>query len=224
MYLGKGGISTDSFDGQSGSIVRSIKMTEGTIGFYKGAYECGFVGVSDSNEIRMSLMDKEKNNILNVHHDWLELPVFTQVSGDLSVLGSKARCVKTRDYGERKLYAYETPAPYFGDIGEGMIAEDGLCYVSIDPVFAQCVSLESYQVFLQAYGSGEIALTGRYSDHFVVSGTPGLSFGWEIKAKQIDYDQLRMTEERGQVDTSTTNYGAEAASYLTSITEGRITT
>ena len=53
-------------------------MTEGTIGFYKGAYECGFVGVSDSNEIRMSLMDKEKNNILNVHHDWLELPVYTQ--------------------------------------------------------------------------------------------------------------------------------------------------
>ena len=38
VYLGKGGISTDSFDGQSGSIVRSIKMTEGTIGFYKGIY------------------------------------------------------------------------------------------------------------------------------------------------------------------------------------------
>ena len=172
----------------------------------------------------MSVMDKEKNDILNVHHDWLELPVFTQVSGDLSVLGSKARCVKTRDYGERKLYAYETPTPYFGDIGEAVIAEDGLCYVSIDPVFAQCVSLEGYQVFLQTYGSGEIVLTGRYSDHFVVSGTPGLSFGWEMKAKQIDYDQLRMTEERGQVDTSTANYGAEAASYLAFITEGRITT
>lgn len=138
----------------------------------------------------------------------------TQVSGDLSVLGSKARCVKTRDYGERKLYAYETPTPYFGDIGEGVIAEDGLCYVSIDPVFAQCVSLEGYQVFLQSYGKDAVCIEGRYSDHFVVSGTPGLSFGWEIKAKQIDYDQLRMTEDRGQVDTSTVNYGAEAASYL----------
>lgn len=85
-------------------------------------------------------------------------------------------------------------------------------------MFAQCVSLDSYQVFLQAYGSGEIALTGRCSDHFVVSGTPGLSFGWEMKAKQIDYDQLRMTEDRGQVDTSAVNYGAEAASYLASPT------
>ena len=64
----------------------------------------------------------------------------------------------------------------------------------------------------------------RCSDHFLISVTPGLSFGWEIKAKQIDYDQLRMTEERGQVDTSTANYGAEAASYLASNTEGRITT
>ncbi len=73
-------------------------------------------------------------------------------------------------------------------------------------------------MFLQAYGSGEIALTGRCSDHFVVSGTPGLSFGWEMKAKQIDYDQLRMTEDRGQVDTSAVNYGAEAASYLASPT------
>ena len=67
-------------------------------------------------------------------------------------------------------------------------------------------------------------MEGRYSDHFVVSGTPGTAFAWEIKAKQIDYDQLRMTEDRGQVDTSTANYGAEAASYLASITEGRITT
>ena len=45
-----------------------------------------------------------------------------------------------------------------------------------------------------------------------------------MRAKQIDYDQLRMTEDRGRVDTSAVNYGAEAASYLASITEGRITT
>ena len=223
VYLGKGGISTDSFDGQSDSIVRSIKLTEGTVGFYKGKYECGFIGMNDNNEISMSLMDKEKNNILCVHHNWLELPVLTQVSGDLSVLGSKARCVKTKDYGQRRLYAYETPTPYFGDIGEAVIAEDGLCYVPIDPVFAQCVSLEGYQVFLQTYGESPVCLEERHYDHFLVSGTPGTAFGWELKAKQIDFDQLRMTEDRGLADTAATNYGAEAASYLTSITEGRIT-
>ena len=223
VYLGKGGISTDSYDGKSGSIVRSIKLTEGIIGFYKGAYECGFVGMSDGSEIRLSLMDSEKNYIVNVHKNWLELPVLTQITGDLSVLGSKARCVKTKDYGQRRLYAYETPTPYFGDIGEAVIAEDGFCYVPIDPVFAQCVSPEGYQVFLQAYGAGELVLESRRGGYFLVSGTPGTAFGWELKAKQIDFDQLRMTEDRGLADTSTTNYGAEAASYLTSITEGRIT-
>ena len=222
VYLGKGGISTDSFDGQSDSIVRSIKLTEGTVGFYKGRYECGFIGMNDNNEISMSLMDKEKNNILSVHHNWLELPVLTQVSGDLSVLGSKARCVKTKDYGQRRLYAYETPTPYFGDIGEAVIAEDGLCYVPIDPVFAQCVSLEGYQVFLQAYGESPVCLEERRYDHFQVSGTPGTVFAWELKAKQIDFDQFRMTEDHGLVDTAATNYGAEAASYLASIIEGRI--
>ena len=223
VYLGRGGISTDSFDGQSDSIVRSIKLTEGTVGFYKGKYECGFIGMNDNNEISMSLMDKEKNNILSVHHNWLELPVLTQVSGDLSVLGSKARCVKTKDYGQRRLYAYETPTPYFGDVGEAVIAEDGLCYVPIDPVFAQCVSLEGYQVFLQAYEGNPVCLKERRSDHFLVSGQPGTIFGWELKAKQIDFDQLRMTEDRELADTAATDYGAEAASYLTSIKEGRIT-
>ena len=127
------------------------------------------------------------------------------------------------DYGQRRLYAYETPTPYFGDIGEAVIAEDGLCYVPIDPVFAQCASLEGYQVFLQAYGSGKLVLESRCSDHFIVSGKPGIAFGWELKARQIDFDQLRMTEDRGLADTATTDYGAEAASYLTSITEGRNT-
>ena len=179
--------------------------------------------MSDGSEISMSLMDKEKNNILNIHKNWLEVPVLTQITGVLSVLGSKARCVQTRDYGSRKLCAYETPTPYFGDIGEAVIAEDGFCYVPIDPVFAQCVSPEGYQVFLQAYGAGELVLESRRGGYFLVSGTPGTAFGWELKAKQIDFDQLRMTEDRGLADTSTTNYGAEAASYLTSITEGRIT-
>ena len=179
--------------------------------------------MSDGSEISMSLMDKEKNNILNIHKNWLEVPVLTQITGVLSVLGSKARCVQTRDYGSRKLCAYETPTPYFGDIGEAVIAEDGFCYVPIDPVFAQCVSLEGYQVFLQAYGGTPVCLEERQYDHFLVSGQPGTAFGWELKAKQIDFDQLRMTEDRGLADTAATNYGAETASYLTSIIEGRIT-
>lgn len=223
VYLGKGGISTDSFSGESSDIVRSIKMTEGQIGFYKGAYPCGFMGLNEYADIKMSLFTRENEEAMNIHTEWVEFPLYTVVQGNFSVYGTKARCVQTKDYGRRSLYAYETPAPYFGDIGEGIIAEDSLCYISIDPVFAQCVSLDGYQVFLQAYGEGEVHIQSRCADHFVVTGTPGLSFGWEIKAKQVDFDQLRMEADRGQVDTTTTNYGKEAAQYRTALAEGRIT-
>lgn len=223
VYLGKGGISTDSFSGESSDIVRSIKMTEGQIGFYKGIYPCGFMGLTEYNEIKMSLFTRDNEAAMNIHPEWVEFPMYTVVDGNFTVYGTKARCVQTKDYGLRSLYAYETPTPYFGDIGEGTIAEDGLCYVPIDPVFAQCVSLEGYQVFLQAYGAGEVHIQSRCAGHFVVSGTPGLSFGWEVKAKQVDFDQLRMEADRGQADTTTTNYGKEAAQYRTALAEGRIT-
>lgn len=223
VYMGKGGISTDSFSGESSDIVRSIKMTEGQIGFYKGAYPCGFMGLNEYTSIKMSLYNGENEAVMNIHPEWVEFPIYTVVEGNFSVRGTKARSIQTKDYGLRSLYAYETPTPYFGDIGKGVIAEDGFCYVSIDPVFSQCVSLEGYQVFLQPYGDGEVHIQSRCAGHFIVSGTPGLSFGWEVKAKQIDFDQLRMEEDRGLANIKTTNYGKKAAQYRTALSEGRIT-
>ena len=102
---------------------------------------------------------------------------FTQIFGDFIVTGSKSRVVETEDYGNRLLYAYETPSPYFGDIGEGTISDDGKCYVWIDSIFAETVSLNQYQVFLQKYGQGDCWVSERKPGYFVVEGTPGLSFG-----------------------------------------------
>jgi hypothetical protein len=53
------------------------------------------------------------------------------VYGDFSVSGTKNRAVHTDQYADRLLYCYETPTPYFGDIGEGIIGDDGLCYVVV---------------------------------------------------------------------------------------------
>ena len=55
------------------------------------------------------------------------------------VTGTKSRLVRTDQYGDRLLYCYETPSPMFGDVGEGMIGGDGLCYVALDAVFAQTI-------------------------------------------------------------------------------------
>lgn len=145
------------------------------------------------------------------------------VAGKLVATGTKNRLVKTKEYSNRLLYCYETSSPMFGDVGEGVIDETGFCYIFLDPVFAETISTNQYQVFLQKYGQGDCWVSERKGGYFVVQGTAGLSFGWELKAKQRDYDQMRLehmdeTEPEKEID-----YGVEAAKYLKELEEGRQT-
>ena len=144
------------------------------------------------------------------------------IGGDLSVAGTKPRLVDTDDYGKRFLYAYETPTPMFGDIGEGVVGEDGYAYISIDPTFAETVSTTQYQVFLQPYGEGDIYIKERKAGYFVVKGTAGLAFGWEIKAKQRDYENYRLEKKiDDDNDEPAPNYGEMAQSHIEDIQRER---
>ena len=142
-------------------------------------------------------------------------------SGNLTVLGTKSRLVKADEFGERLLYCYETPSPMFGDVGEGVIDESGYCYVFLDSVFAETISANQYQVFLQRYGQGDCFVLDRKPSYFVVQGEPGIAFGWELKAKQKDFDQLRLAREERGVDFGI-NYGEQGNSYYINLEEGRI--
>ena len=114
------------------------------------------------------------------------------VHGSLGCTGSKPRIVKTDDYDTRLLYCYETPSPLFGDLGEGIIAEDGYCYVQIESIFSKTVQLDSYQVFLQKCDEGDCYVYEKKPSYFIVKGTPNLTFDWEIKAKQFDCENKRL--------------------------------
>lgn len=144
-----------------------------------------------------------------------------RTTGSLTVSGTKSRKAKADEFGERLLYCYETPSPMFGDVGEGVIDETGLCYVFLDPVFAETISNTQYQVFLQKYGQGECFVLERKPDYFIVQGEPGLSFGWELKAKQKDFDQLRLDREQEPIEKGI-NYGEKGADFFASLEEGRI--
>jgi len=88
-------------------------------------------------------------------------------------------------FGWLGVNAYEHPTPYYGDIGEGILNEQGECYIYFDDLFIEFMEKEcQYQIFLQAYGDGKIYVAERKSDHFVVKGTENLRFGWEIKVVQ----------------------------------------
>lgn len=140
----------------------------------------------------------------------------------LVVGGTKSRVASTKDYSDRLLYCYETPSPLFGDVGEGVIGDDGNCYVWIDSIFAETVTLNQYQVFLQKYGDGDCYVKERKSSYFVVSGTPGMAFGWELKAKQSDFDQRRLEKfTKDKVNLSTDDYGSMAEAHLAEIKKER---
>ena len=141
---------------------------------------------------------------------------------NLSVDGSKNRVFTTKDYGKRKLYSYETPSPMFGDVGEGVIAEDGRCYIWFDPIFSETIQTTQYQVFLQAYGDGRCYVSERHPAYFVVCGTPGMSFGWETKAKQADFTQERLEPYRKEIRPGTkSDLGGSAQDHINDIKRER---
>ena len=142
-------------------------------------------------------------------------------SNALTVNGTKSRVVDTKDYGERALYCYETPTPMFGDIGDGVISESGDCYIWFDAVFAKTIDTKGYQVFLQPYGRGECYVKERSGAYFVVCGTPGLAFGWEVKAKQVDYEQLRLEKTDVRIEPETKDYTKMANDHINQIKESR---
>ncbi len=134
----------------------------------------------------------------------------------LSVSGTKSREVTTKNYNERLLYCYETATPYFGDIGEGCTDEAGTCYVFLDDIFSETIDVGcDYQVFLQPYGAGDIYVSERNSVYFVVQGAPNLSFGWEVKAIQKDYDTYRL-DVPVKDEVAKSDYAAETYDYLAS--------
>lgn len=140
--------------------------------------------------------------------------------GNLEVEGTKNRVVDT-EYGKIKLSAYETASPMFGDVGSGIICEDGKCYVHIDPMFSGTVNLNcDYQVFLQAYGPSAVWVSEKSPNHFVVSGEPGEKFAWELKAKQKGYEQDRLDKKMMNQREDDPTYGSDGALYVKQYMEG----
>lgn len=139
--------------------------------------------------------------------------------GSLKVWGTKERIATTDNYGVRSLYCYEMPKPYFGDIGEAILDDAGICYVQIDDIFYETVNTScNYQVFLQKQGKGDLWIKERTPTHFVVEGTPNLSFAWEIKARQAGFEYERLDKfEKPNIggEEDVINYENEAINYVT---------
>ena len=114
---------------------------------------------------------------------------------DLSVRGTKKRILPTKNYGTQAFYCYEMASPMFGDIGEASISEDGTCLIDIDDIFQESTNVGiEYYAFLQKEGDGDCWVDKKEQTYFIVKGTPGLKFAFEIKARQADYEYMRFAD------------------------------
>lgn len=111
----------------------------------------------------------------------------------LQVTSTKNRVATTDNYGKRLLYSYETANPMFGDVGQGTIGDDGFCIVDIDDILQETINTYAeYQIFLQKEGEGDVYLYEKNTTNFIVKGTAGLKFAWELKATQKGYELDRI--------------------------------
>lgn len=129
--------------------------------------------------------------------------------------GTKSRIVNTVHYSERILYCYEMPSPMFGDIGTGKIDEFGYSYIYFEQIFQETIKSDmTYYAFLQKEGEGDLWVEEKTPEYFLVKGTPGLSFSWEVKAKQVDYEYERIEAFDESYIGKDIDYGAQASAYL----------
>lgn len=131
-----------------------------------------------------------------------------KVVGNFSVTGTKSVIAKTENYGNQLFYCYETPTPTLGDFGGGVIGKDGMAIISIDDIFQESTETAiEYYVFLQNEGEGQSWVSEKSDTYFVVKGTPGLRFTWELKAKQKNKEYIRFNagKEDREVNFETVN-------------------
>lgn len=134
----------------------------------------------------------EQGNLFDLRCDSAATPANLHV-GNLNSYGSKRRVVKTKHYGDVGLNAFETPNPYFADIGSGTVGEDGTVTIFFDPVFEETIETNAeYQVFLTRTSEAQTEWVDKQNGFFIVHGEPGATFDWMVTCHQRDYVASRL--------------------------------
>jgi hypothetical protein len=116
-------------------------------------------------------------------------------NGDFHATGTKSAVVHTATFGERTLYAVESPEVRFFDEGLAQL-ENGVARVGLDPIFLETIEGE-YLVHVTPYGDASLYVTEIGRDYFVVrvrEGDPDVSFAWRLSAHRKGCDGIRLED------------------------------
>lgn len=172
-------------DGDRGEILSGTRLNLSSNGYVN-------VDIDSDNNDTSSLFYIYANNTT---------PVFTvNQSGNMTAAGTKSAVVQTNDYGQRLLYAVESPEVLFEDVGTSVLAGSGEITVAFDPMFAETINLSDYQVFVTPLCDQPVILyvTEKNETGFTVKGVTldgqpsSCSFDYRIIAKRLGYEEVRL--------------------------------
>lgn len=109
------------------------------------------------------------------------------------VYGTKSSIVRTENFGERLLYAYETPEYLFATYGKAITDENGFIEIEIEPIFLETINTDSrnYHVFVTPYENANVHACHLERDRFMVkSDKPNIEFSWQIVAYRKGYEEF----------------------------------
>ena len=182
-------------DVEYGKGARFSIQKDNKVGFYVGGGDNGNeIIITGAGPIKLQGRYIDDGFDENITHNLGNIQVDNlHVKKWLGVDNNKNAIVKTSQ-GTVAINAYETAEYYFGDIGEGQTDSNGVAYVGIEKLFNETVNTSiPYQVFITAYGPGNVWVEQREQDRFMVkSSQPNIKFGWEIKAKRKGYEHTRL--------------------------------
>ena len=73
-------------------------------------------------------------------------------------------------------------------------------------------------MFIQKEGPGDLWVSEKAPDYFVVEGTAGLKFSWDVKARQAGYEADRMERSKESPDEPVVDYESMMRSYAERLT------
>lgn len=127
------------------------------------------------------------------------------VAGGLSVSGTKSSLVTTENFGERLLYAFETPEYLFATLGKTRTNDDGYVEVEIEAMFLETVNTDSknYHVFVSPYDNSKAYACYLERDRFMIkSEKPRTEVSWQLVAYRKGYEDFYLETPSSNDDKS----------------------
>jgi hypothetical protein len=145
--------------------------------------------------------DNNSNNQFEIWNGSETLVYKVDEAGNTTATGAKSAVVSTPDYGQRLMYAVESPEVWFEDFGSAQLA-GGAVFVPIEPIFAETLDLQaSYHVFVTPLCEEPVILfvSEKTPAGFTVEGVTldnqpsQCPFDYHLVAKRLGYADKRLS-------------------------------